>query len=297
LPFLTSTTITTSTSTSTSTTTVPTTTILTQAIIADHNAVQDFDQIPDYWLEKAKELTIHYAHTSHGSQINSGLAVLENSVDSIKYSFARRVSSTEGLPPIEDPPALRMYDGNPPGTYITPGDYWDGQSGMDRTRAVADTGNYNFSMWSWCGQQSHNSESTVQRYLDNLNQLEQEYPNMRFIYMTGHLDGSGDSGTLHRNNEMVRQYCRDNNKILFDFGDIGRYDPNGHDYLNEGAGIRNADDCEYNGGNCCDDWCAANPSSDLCIYTGCAHSKTLNCNMKSRAFWWMMARLAGWDGT
>ena len=84
-----------------------------EAIIADHRAVQQFDLIPDEWIEKAKELTIHYAHTSHGSQIISGLLVLE-SMDP-KYSIAIRTSASDArLPPVENPPALRIYDGNPP---------------------------------------------------------------------------------------------------------------------------------------------------------------------------------------
>ena len=27
-----------------------------------------------------------------------------------------------------------------------------------------------------------------------------------------------------------------------------------------------------------------------------AHSHCLNCYQKGKAFWWMMARIAGWDG-
>ena len=60
------------------------------------------------------------------------------------------------------------------------------------------------------------------------------------------------------------------------------------------------DDCDcYLDGvqhNWADEWCAANPGSDLCDSCSCAHSKALNCNRKSRAFRWMMARLAGWNG-
>ena len=266
-----------------------------EPIIADHNSAADFDRIPNFWLRRAKELTIHYAHTSHGSQINSGLAVLEG-IDAVKYSFARRASGTEGLPPVEEPPALRMYDGNPPETYITPDDYWDGESGQNRTRAVADTGNYDFSMWSWCGQQSSNSEATTQRYIDTLAQFEAEYPNMRFIYMTGHTDGSGETGNLNQRNDQVRRFCIANDKVLFDFADIESYDPDGNYYLNLACN----DNCDYWVGgvqhNWADEWCAANPGSDLCISCSCAHSKPLNCNLKARAFWWMMARLAGWDG-
>jgi hypothetical protein len=260
-----------------------------QTIIIDHNCT-DLSRIPRYWLEQAKRLTLHFAHTSHGSQINSGILNLE-SLDS-DYSVAIRTSSSEGLPPEEDPPALRIYDGNPPETYITPEDYWETESGRDRTRAVAGTGSYDFSLWSWCGQVSYYSASQINDYLDRLNQFENEFSGMRFIYMTGHLDGNGSNGTLHQNNERIRDYCRDNNKVLFDFADIERYDPEGVDYLDLGAD----DNCDYYGGNWAREWCAAHSGSDLCDACSCAHSQSLNCNLKGRAFWWMMARLAGWSG-
>ena len=80
-------------------------------IIIDHTCT-DISRIPAQWIESAKQLTLHYAHTSHGGQICSGVKNLE-SLDST-YGFARRVSGSEGLPPQEDPPVLRMYDGNPP---------------------------------------------------------------------------------------------------------------------------------------------------------------------------------------
>ncbi|MCD4654437.1 dockerin type I repeat-containing protein, partial [bacterium] len=41
----------------------------------------------------------------------------------------------------------------------------------------------------------------------------------------------------------------------------------------------------------------ANPGHELCTYCSCAHSRSIICNLKGRAFWWMMARLAGWDDT
>ncbi|MFH0981088.1 MAG: hypothetical protein V2A79_06085 [Planctomycetota bacterium] len=260
-----------------------------EAIIIDHTCTR-IELIPEYWLEQAKLLTFHYAHTSHGSQIISGLGVLE-SQDS-DYSVAVRESGTEGLPPPESPPALRIYDGNPPETYIEPDDYWATSGGINRTRAVATTGHYGFSMWSWCGQQSSNPPEVTQQYLDTMAQFETEFPGMRFILMTGHTDGTGETGTLNQRNNQVRQYCLTNGKVLFDFADIESYDPDGNYYLDLWCN----DNCDYSGGNWAVEWCAAHPGDPLCDDCSCAHSQPLNCNLKGRAFWWMMARLAGWPG-
>jgi len=256
------------------------------ALVINHNSVADFDKIPTQWLEAAKNLTLHYAHTSHGSQIISGILSLE-AVNS-RYSVAVRESTTVGLPSPETPPALRIYDGNPPETYIEPGDYWDTPGGLDRTRAVANTGSYNYSMWSWCGQQSSNDTTTVQRYLNNINQLETEFPNMRFIYMTGHTDGTDTAntpGTLKYNNKLVRDYAIANGKVLFDFADIESYNPDGTYYPTT------TDACAW-----CTTWCSSHPSDCTSLTSSCAHSHPFNCKLKAKAFWYMMARLAGWDG-
>lgn len=262
-------------------------------LIIDHTAVDGFDDIPDYWLDQAKQLTIHYAHTSHGSQIISGATYLEG-LDS-KYKLIRIAAGTETLPAQQDPPGIRMYDGNPPETYIEPNDYWDGDAAMNRTRAVANTGHYDFSMWSWCGQQHDNSETTVNRYLANMAILESEYPDMRFILMTGHL-GSGydpayaypdpvDRDTLKRNNDLVRTFASTRNMVLFDFADIEGHDGTAYCYSNDYH-------TEYNGLIVECEW---PPSPSGC--DSCAHSVCPNCVRKAKAFWYMMARLAGWDGT
>jgi hypothetical protein len=135
-------------------------------------------------------------------------------------------------------------------------------------------------MWSWCGGCSDNTEEGINIYLNAMNGLEQDYPGVTFIYMTGHLDGGGPEGNLYLRNNQIRDYCNNNDKILFDFADIESYDPDGIYYPDA------SDACEW-----CYDWCAIYPCPDC----GCAHSHCFNCYLKGKAWWWMMARIWGWN--
>jgi uncharacterized repeat protein (TIGR01451 family) len=255
-------------------------------IIIDHTTT-DLSQVPDYWIEQAKAvLRVSYGHTSHGSQIITGMGVLENNTPSGLYDFNTNGAVHAGV--------LSIADTTPDGDLGSPNrtaweartrEYLDG-AGSDRNVVV----------WSWCGQVSSATYANIQTYLNLMNGLEQDYPNVTFVYMTGHLDGGGVEGDLHVRNEQIRQYCRNHDKILFDFADIESYDPDGNEFLS-----RYADDyCNYSCGagtcNWATQWCAAHGSDPLCDSCSCAHSQPLNCNLKGRAFWWMMARIAGWPG-
>ncbi len=260
---------------------------LSAAIIVDHTST-DISAIPESWIGTVKDsLRLSYGHTSHGSQPVEGMGVLANNLGyGNLYALNVDGSIEVGV--------LSLADYTPDGDLGHNGDttwaintrtYLDSGSGTAPTRNVV--------VWSWCGGVSDNTNAGIDIYLDTMNQLEQDYPHITFVYMTGHLDGTGESGNLHVMNNRIRSYCQTNNKVLFDFADIESYDPNGNYFLDGGAD----DECNYDGGNWAQEWCAANSSSELCTeVSDCQHSHSLNCNLKARAFWWMLARIAGWSG-
>ncbi len=248
------------------------------AIIIDHTCT-DITKIPEEWIKKAKaEFGIAYGHTSHGSQIISGLKSLESKSD--LYNISDHQSKK----------ALTLYDREPRGDLGNP----------DRTRWARRThvllqegfGDINIVIWSWCGQVSSAAMEDIHTYLYLMNELENNFPGVIFIYMTGHLDGTGETGNLNIRNNQIREYCIKNNKILFDFADIESFDPDGRYYLDKNA----TDSCGYSENgvqkNWAEEWCNQNPGK--CIEYSCAHSRSLNCDLKANAFWWMMARIAGW---
>lgn len=246
-----------------------------EPVIIDHTCTE-IENIPETAIQDAKEnCKWHYVRMSHGRQIMVGLDMLEDQNALYKSTWPPYGGS---LP--EDPDALCIYT-----LAGGPYDYWDG-SGMDNTRDILDDNpTLSVSSLCWCTELNTASEAYVQRYLDSMQVLENEYPEVTFVYFTGTAEYDGGYGYNRAlRNSQIRDFCMANNKVLFDFENLDSwwYNPDNrtweqatYEYEGEVIPVEHpnlaGDDAE--------------------------HTSYESCEQKGRATWWMMAVLGGLGGT
>jgi hypothetical protein len=237
--------------------------------VADHQR-SSVSGLSSSRVEKAKSsLVVAYWHTSHGSQLITG-------IDGMDAFYGG-----SGLYTLNGSSGLRLHE---EGTDL-------GNPGLAQFEAsvrayLAANSATNVVMASWCGQVTSASESMISDYLDRMTRLETDFPKVVFVYMTGHSDGTGPTGNLRARNDQIRAYCKSNGKWLYDFNDIESYDPDGTYYGDKNL----TDNCDYDSNgdgnpdkNWATDWQSAHPSEWWDC--GSAHSQPLNANMKARAAW------------
>jgi len=264
--------------------------LFSQGIVIDHSCAK-LSPIPESAILNAKQvLHIAYGHTSHGSQLITGMTGLIGQTSLIGYKGDVYQWNEGGVGG-----ALDIDDEFAPGDLGHNGDVqWAAY-----TRSYLDdpeNSGVNVIIWSWCGGCSDNTPSGIQTYLNTMNQLELEYPDVTFVYMTGHLDIWADA-LLKANNQQIRDFCINNNKVLYDFADIESYNPDGNYYLYA------TDNCDYYsspGGTCLGNWAIEWQNShtegvDWYICSA-AHTEALNGNLKAYSAWWLWCRIAGWNG-
>jgi hypothetical protein len=259
--------------------------VIGDGIIIDHLSTK-IASVPSDWITSAKEnLHIAFSHTSHGSQLTTGMSGLV-SFKGTSYSWNN--GGTDG--------ALDLHD------YAVNGDLGN----PDRTSWAQGTRTYlaanpdvNVIIWAWCGEVSSASEADINTYLTLMNGLESDFPDVKFVYMTGHLDGTGLAGNLHLRNEQIRNYCKENKKILYDFEDIESYNPDGVYFGDKKPNDACAYDTNNDGtldGNWAVAWQSTHTEGVDWFNCSAAHTQPVNANMKAYAAWWLWARLAGWNG-
>ena len=257
-----------------------------EPIIADHICT-DLPSVPAAAIDQAKaNLHIAYGHTSHGSQVTSGMTGLVTFTGGCGGpQFAWNNGGTGG--------ALDLHD------YAMGGDCGYYPQWVNNTRDYLNdpaNADVNVIIWSWCGQISgYTSQDLIDKYLAPMDQLETDYPHVTFVYMTGHLNYWQKANTDARN-QQVRDFCLANNKVLFDFADIESWNPDGvfFEYAHDNCDYWDAGGTKL--GNWAIEWQNSHVQGVDWYNCSSAHSQPLNANLKAYAVWWLWARLGGWAG-
>ncbi|GEM_PF-545515 len=190
---------------------------------------------------------------------------------------------------------------------------------VDATRGHLDdpeNADINVVMWSWCDIAGHN----IDNYIRGMDALIAEYrPGgskigtgsgrtrtipVTFIFMTGHANGSGneDPGQPGAQADLILEHCRENGYYCLDYYGIdthdfaGTYYPDANDDGYDPESGRNfyaewQDDHEEGV-----DWYNNLTAPHGSVEEGDHNSQHITANRKAYAFWWILARISGWDG-
>ncbi len=271
-------------------------------LIVDHSKIGLFETIPDHYLDAARALKLLFRHASVGSNINGGLNCMSSANPS--YSCTRNDDPALGSIGLVNDPVKYSH---PNWTFechtldwagCNPG--WNNKVNRFIQRInnqLSPTADYpiladgqSFDVWAFkFGNVDDNTdinyfwapESAYVNYpsVESLEALEAANPSKKLMYWTSGL-GRLSYKTLHDFNNTMRDFARNNNKILFDFADVIS---------------RHAD-----GSECTDVDASGNVIREMCDeYTTEINGGHLNARGQARvgkALWVMMACVAGWNG-
>jgi hypothetical protein len=273
----------------------------TQSLIINHTCA-DITRIPEWAITLAKDsLHIAFAHTSHGGQLWTGMLGLVDFANGGGLGlslpadiFEINWGGTGGALDFRDqamPGDLTDYPDWEIATrdYLGPPDSLTGRGTLNTE--------INVIIWCWCWSMGYKYLNNLlnSEYLTPMSQLEQDYPGIVFVYMTSY---SHTKTSFTLGNQVVREFCIYNNKVLYDFEDIESYNPDGtfFEFTHDNCDYYDSPEADSLLGNWAIEWQDSHILGVDWYDCESNHSQPLNANLKAYASWWLWARLVGWAG-
>lgn len=284
--------------------------------MVDHTSVDDFDRIPESYIQAAANLRMIFVDRSVGANISDGLSCLSYTSSNSAPNHCVRYEHV--APEFSVHPSVVSW--NRPGGYDRSNwDYapWPGNCSewytkidcfMDLVRPQMNSYDVVSFQYSYL-EVAHGSTiadlpggffSNNSNYSDvyDFAAFEAQYPNKVFIYWTSSLSRGIGSQASESFNAQMRNYAISNEKVLFDVASILSHTPNGQPCYD------NRDGVPYSNGNNSENF----PDDGQNTPAICQHytSETEGGHLGNvsagkirvaKAFWVLMARIAGWDGS
>lgn len=279
--------------------------------IADHSVATEevLRNIPTEYINKARnELHVAYQHTSHGTHVSFGMFGLQDykAGDDVLFGITNNDPQTGKLDFRDyamDFPDLSQS--NELGFVQATRDYLDDP----------DNAEINVIMWSWCSISGHN---VAENYLPGMQTLIGEYGiggskvgtgtgqrtnPVTFIFMTGHAETNNVGAGRPKNQaQLIIDFCNQHHQFCLDYYNIDTHDMQGNYW-------EDADDnggSDSYGGNFYKDFQGEHSigngyyenktAPEGSVSCGQHNDQHITANRKAYAMWYILSRIAGWNG-